>query len=678
MATDKGTVTPPAGFTLDNDNSQANVTPPPGFKLDGDNTPPSQSKPAPEEDTNPVHEGFFKSLGHNLGIPTSGDELKSTLKSFLPQDAEEAGNFGVNPVAPLIEHMVKGYASHTSHAISEGNKEEDDALDNVQKGQPLLPNLGKIAYSKVKTAGALLAPAGGEIATQLGDKAGDNPTELKHPIDFLYNKNGNYRGAAGNATAAGIQTILGKIFGLKGDLAEGAAAGDAASGAEKIAGAELPVTTGQKTGNPGAQMTEKFLKGTFVGGPLKKVEAAQQSGVRQGLANLAGSPATPENIEGNWFDAAAKTRAKASPMYDRISWDTTAKATPFEESSAVVQDLASNDDLQRIPGVKKALAGITENEPGPNITIANQVAKDFGYKGNYLDLDPAAKANVDKLLPPDVKTGIQAETNPVNFSKLQQLRSDLADIAASSKDRAAQYQARKALDNLDGAIDKDLSTHDAANGTALKDLRASANGLWARNYAQREFGESLQSMLKNQSRQTTRNINAHGLNEAINALEDSGQAKYLFGSAKAQNLAELKKLGDFLQKVQPGSQGMTGALGKLAMVYGLLKMPFEIATGGTGAAATTAGMMGSAAITAKVLATPGGAAAIHAFLKASPHSPAAGFLASNLQKMAQQADQPAPSPQTHVFDPQQWKAANPKGDVNAAIESATKQGYKIK
>lgn len=36
-----------------------------------------------------------------------------------------------------------------------------------------------------------------------------------------------------------------------------------------------------------------------------------------------------------------------------------------------------------------------------------------------------------------------------------------------------------------------------------------------------------------------------------------------------------------------------------------------------------------------------------------------------------------PSPQTHIFNPTAWKAANPNGDVNAAIAAAKQQGYQV-
>jgi len=44
----------------------------------------------------------------------------------------------------------------------------------------------------------------------------------------------------------------------------------------------------------------------------------------------------------------------------------------------------------------------------------------------------------------------------------------------------------------------------------------------------------------------------------------------------------------------------------------------------------------------------------------------------------QQNPPSAPAPQSHVFDPQAWQKANPRGDVNAAIAAAKQQGYEVK
>jgi hypothetical protein len=65
----------------------------------------------------------------------------------------------------------------------------------------------------------------------------------------------------------------------------------------------------------------------------------------------------------------------------------------------------------------------------------------------------------------------------------------------------------------------------------------------------------------------------------------------------------------------------------------------------------------------------------------------AALVGSNRYLLRQYAPQPAagsspaataPTPQTHIFDPQAWKAANPIGNVNAAIQQAKTQGFQIK
>jgi hypothetical protein len=50
----------------------------------------------------------------------------------------------------------------------------------------------------------------------------------------------------------------------------------------------------------------------------------------------------------------------------------------------------------------------------------------------------------------------------------------------------------------------------------------------------------------------------------------------------------------------------------------------------------------------------------------------------NKSQPKKQSVSSAPTPQTHVFDPQAWKSANPQGDINAAIRQAKAQGYQVK
>lgn len=122
--------------------------------------------------------GFWERLRQHLGIPTSGAEVGSALKTQ-----------GLNLLVPGM-----GTAFETNKALvsntADAAKEAYDAGKNVGEGQPVAPNAGKAAFAGTKAVLNSLPMVGPATQTAGEDIAAKN-----------------YKGAAGDLTAAIGQAV---------------------------------------------------------------------------------------------------------------------------------------------------------------------------------------------------------------------------------------------------------------------------------------------------------------------------------------------------------------------------------------------------------------------------------------------------------------------------------------
>lgn len=129
----------------------------------------------------PEQPGFGTRLAQSVGIPTSSEEFKQSLPAY-------AGN-ALMPGAGNVTQGLVGAGQSVSDYITEIG----EAGENIGRGQPVLPNVGKVGHA----ASDLLAsfvPGGETVKNVAGDVASKN-----------------YAGAAGGTTG-----ILGQLLALKG------------------------------------------------------------------------------------------------------------------------------------------------------------------------------------------------------------------------------------------------------------------------------------------------------------------------------------------------------------------------------------------------------------------------------------------------------------------------------
>lgn len=200
--------------------SQSNSIPPPppGYTLDSGSVPPPPAGYTLDSTTAAHQPGFFKRLGQNLGIPTSTDELSQLganeeslplwqrilphAPGSKPSATESALSTIFGPVVPAAKSVIGNAAS----AVKDATQESFDAGENIGSGQPILPNVGKMGYAGVR--GVLKSlPFVGPAVQAAGEDVGPMPEG-----HFLYNPNGNYRGAAGDAAAAVAQVAAPELM----------------------------------------------------------------------------------------------------------------------------------------------------------------------------------------------------------------------------------------------------------------------------------------------------------------------------------------------------------------------------------------------------------------------------------------------------------------------------------
>ena len=135
--------------------------------------------------------GFFKRLAQGVGLPTSGEELKGMVPS-----REEIRQGLTNPMSPTalpVDILARRYLRGVGKEGGEAIRETKEAAQNVSAGQPILPNVGKVAAAGTKfLLSGLLSPVGGGAVQAWGEDI----------------HSGNVTGAAGDATSVLVNALL--------------------------------------------------------------------------------------------------------------------------------------------------------------------------------------------------------------------------------------------------------------------------------------------------------------------------------------------------------------------------------------------------------------------------------------------------------------------------------------
>lgn len=138
-------------------------------------TSPADAPPAP---------GFLTRLAQSVGVPTSLDEAGA----MAPSTAEML----LGPAATGAK-AVYGLGKNIVDASLAGSRELAESADNISRGQPVLPNLGKAAFAATKAGlEGPLSVVGGKGVQKFGEDIADK----------------NYLGAAGGAVGAVINGLL--------------------------------------------------------------------------------------------------------------------------------------------------------------------------------------------------------------------------------------------------------------------------------------------------------------------------------------------------------------------------------------------------------------------------------------------------------------------------------------
>jgi len=130
--------------------------------------------------------GYFTRLGQSLGLPTTKEELLAMQPKFSGQNvASLAANSALGPLGSAAYN----YGKTAYQGIKEGVSEAGEAGENMASGQPIAPNVGKVAHAALHAVLQSTPFVGPSIET-----AGQD----------IQNK--NYTGAAG-----GLTGVVGQI-----------------------------------------------------------------------------------------------------------------------------------------------------------------------------------------------------------------------------------------------------------------------------------------------------------------------------------------------------------------------------------------------------------------------------------------------------------------------------------
>lgn len=525
----------------------------------------------------------------------------------------------------------------------------------------VLSEAGKhpIAAKVLKAIPSIAATVGGIAGSETGPLAVGTAAGFGAAGKALENTLEEKFGFAPRQASAGNEAANIGVEGLKqgayefGGRAIGAAGGRALTKlrgikpevvGETIGGVKLPETMGQATGKPAglSQTVEHYLSKTFMGGPLQGVKAAQQQGAREILANLShASEATPGALAGNWERATQETRILGDKLYGSLA---EVEAPTVGPAAKKILD----DESLRLPGKAKNALTKALGEQTPAIkqadTLANQVAKQFGYKSWR---DPGFVGQMDRMLPKDtVKALYSLQGGKVGDAIAA--RSELRDLATHATDRNLGRLYKDAWEQLDHAINASLTPGQRA-------VKYEADKVWRRSYIQEKIAKNLTRMQNVQAPTASPSIATDSFVKMVNELahvpitREGGQV-----ATKPSNLdilfdnpADRKAMVDlanFLKtkySTMGGQAGISESIARIGVALEALSIPGALALGHPVAAATGAAHLASMYAMAHVMANPGGAALLSTYFRSS--GAAATALAARIAGQAiDQPEGPAP------------------------------------
>lgn len=579
---------------------------------------------APDDKPDEQQPGFWSRAYETSGIKGLVDTAKARADADR-QAAEEItghiknGRWG-HALEGIVGHLGKQAASAAlgpAGDIIKGNVE-----NTYQKGKQAVQDAGKGDYAGAVADAAEAVPVVGPVAGAIAEPAAKDI------------KDKNWAGVAGDVVggAGQLLSMKGAPENLESAADAGASAEAAIPKNPKIAGTELPRTVGQAASdaNPagiGADVkgVEDIARKIPGSGKLRDISTEQQGGARQVLADKlnnatqypnaepaaepSGEPtddphtqarfdvaqklvrgemtpqqaadaldqipvtpapkvaatktggavtsAAPESIEQNAADAADAARQAGSAKYEEIAQG--AQGADFTKPVDAAHSILQDENIAKVlpksarDALNKVASGLSEREE-----ISQQI-----YGKSFNDLDTAKQAEVGKAM----KSGSQ----PVDpFADILKARSEIGDAANGMKDAADRFQAHKALDQFDQAIQDALGDHDKANGTKLSSTLSDAKKLWSQKYAFETFRDGLQDLMRDQPHTGNREINGAGFQKLVNDLDPRGSKGktplHRMFPDDPQSAKDLHDLADFMGKNQGSAGGMASGMAKLRLL----------------------------------------------------------------------------------------------------------------
>lgn len=177
------------------------------------------AKWTPVSNVPPEKPGFFKRLGQSMGVPTSMDEVNAMQANedalpwyqkiipHAPGQTPTVASALLGPGASAAADMASNYGKTAYHGITQGGQQLAETSGQVGRGEISMPQ----AFAKSADAGLHMALQATPIIGPAIDTAGQDigPMPEGH---FLYNPEGNYKGAAGGLTGVVAQVAAPELI----------------------------------------------------------------------------------------------------------------------------------------------------------------------------------------------------------------------------------------------------------------------------------------------------------------------------------------------------------------------------------------------------------------------------------------------------------------------------------
>ena len=553
-----------------------------------------------------------------------------------PQSPKDAINIAVSKYPKVAAaNRNFGLGIEKSFGLTPKDPNDPNSLSYSDAFNQLVSGLKKAGITSLKHYGPL-APAdliakaieGTATNVEEGAKTAYKGYKVNSPDDI-------YRG-------------LGELFGGVGQTLGGAEGEKPSTAAARtkgvnIAGREYPALKSELQAEPGVRGNlEQGMKRSFVGGPLKKVGAAQQSFARNLISDIAsknsGVPSEPEAFVDTVYKSAEKMRKDSVSQYDSIVKDLSGGATtgaeeigPARKTAGSIEEAqrnAQNANAASIKAFGKPYLSMPEDERASIRDMLGITEDDFS--------GPSQQVSTMKGNP---KTGAGAG---VMLSSLMKERANLSDDArAAYRSNPPDFSRYRELQNqiktTEGRMDDLVRSQ---NKPELMNKYATAKALTGQSYAMRQFGDTMDSVTKGLNKMQQEGAGFKYRPQEIQASQMVEKMKDLGArldqAVGPQDAQAIRQTAEMLRRAQGREGG--GGFAHYATTYGPALVAIEelFRRGNPGGFVEAGAMYGGFYLVSKVLASKAGRTAMAGFLRAPKGSADAAAWMTRVLAVARQ------------------------------------------